>query len=325
MLSGINADRPAGDADTQQWANRNMTLSRVRAIEFFAGIGGFACAAEQAWPHLQLEVTAIDIDHDARTVYQLNHHHRYVTAEIQSLSTSTLAQMAADMWWLSPPCQPYSRRGQQRDIDDPRAASLLVLVKQIEQLRPRMLALENVQGFEDSRAFDRLNEVLNQCGYFSMSKQLCPTEMGWPNRRPRFYLLASLEPLRAWDPLPRYEVSLSQLIEHAEFDAQDCLVDGELVERFSIGMDRVDPLQAGCVSACFGSSYGKSLLHAGSYCQHGSTWRRFAPVEVARLLGFPRTFALPKEMTNRRLWKLLGNSLSIPAVEYVLRHLFFVL
>ena len=325
MLSGVNAYRRLGDADTHQGVNRNMTLSSVRAIEFFAGIGGFACAAERAWPQIELELTAIDIDHAARTVYQLNHNHPYVTAEIQSLSTATLAQMAADVWWLSPPCQPYSCRGYQRDIDDPRAASLLFLIKQIEQLRPRMLALENVQGFADSRAVELLNGVLTQCGYFSMHRHLCPTEMGWPNRRPRFYLLASLEPLRTWDPLPRYECSLSQLIEHAEFDAQDCLVASELVERFVVGMDRIDPTQAGCVSACFGSSYGKSLLHAGSYCQHGSTWRRFAPVEVARLLGFPRDFVLPKEMTNRRLWKLLGNSLSIPAVEYVLRHLFFVL
>lgn len=109
------------------WTNR-----RLRAIEFFAGIGGFACAAGRVSSQAQLDVTAIDIDQSARSVYELNHAHEYVTAEIESLTTATLAEFAAELWWLSPPCQPYSRRGNQRDIDDPRAASLLHLIKQIE-------------------------------------------------------------------------------------------------------------------------------------------------------------------------------------------------
>ena len=32
-----------------------------------------------------------------------------------------LAAFGADLWWLSPPCQPYSVRGRGRDLDDPRA------------------------------------------------------------------------------------------------------------------------------------------------------------------------------------------------------------
>ena len=57
-----------------------------RAVEFFAGIGGFACAAPQC------EIAAaIDIDRDARTVYQRHWSHPYWIREIGSLTAACLA------------------------------------------------------------------------------------------------------------------------------------------------------------------------------------------------------------------------------------------
>ena len=292
-----------------------------RAIEFFAGIGGFACAAEQVWAGEPLQIVPIEIDRDARRVYEHNHPHKVMTREIESIDTGTLENLSADLWWLSPPCQPYSRRGNQRDTADPRAASLLHLIQQLELVRPRAIALENVAGFAESRACSLLQEALHRSGYQVKHRMLCPTEMGWPNRRPRFYLLASLDAVRDWEPLPRYTCTAAQLTRDVSFDARQCQVDESTIERFATGMDRVDLSKADCITACFGSSYGKSLLHAGSYCMEADRMRRFAPSEVARLLGFPSSFLLPDDLSYRRLWKLLGNSLSIPAVEYVLRHL----
>ncbi len=292
-----------------------------RAIEFYAGVGGFACAASRVWAGHSCEVTPIDIDQAARQVYELNHPHRMLTREIASLSTQMLGQLSADLWWMSPPCQPYSRRGHQRDAEDPRADSLLHLIAQIEHVRPHSIALENVAGFATSRAFERLSAALMRSGYHMRHRLLCPTELGWPNRRPRFYLLASLDALRDWQPLPRYDCSVASLIEGIEFDRSQCAVDANMIRQFASAMDRVDPIVPGSITACFGSSYGKSFLHAGSYCQQDDTWRRFAPAEVARLLGFPKSFTLPTTLSYRRLWQLLGNSLSIPVVEYVLAHL----
>lgn len=322
--------------DNQRLANRNMSLNpahsqapdaevRVqprRVIEFFAGIGGFACAAQRVWGE-DLDILAIDIDQTAQQIYQLNHSQRVLTREIQSLATHALAEIDAELWWLSPPCQPYSRRGHQRDTQDPRAQSLLHIIDQLDQVRPRSLALENVEGFAESRALELLMAALMRSGYHVQHRVLCPTEMGWPNRRRRFYLVASLIPLRAWRPLPCFHITVDDLIRGVAIDRSQCAVDDVLIERFSAGMDRVDHLQPECVTACFGSSYGKSLLHAGSYCMENGSLRRFAPAEVLRLLGFPSSFMLPPDLSYRRLWKLLGNSLAIPAVEYILAHLQF--
>jgi site-specific DNA-cytosine methylase len=286
------------------------------AIEFFAGIGGFAWA----WSECP-RVTAIDIDQQAREVYQRHWPHRYLVREIGALDGGALAGLGGNMWWLSPPCQPYSRRGRQRDIDDPRSAALLHLIALLPQLRPRAIALENVVGFAQSRARAMLEQTLAAQGYRMQAREICPTELGWPNRRPRFYLLACLDDLRPWQALPRCEVPLADLLRSADVDRRACQVSPDAVRLYGSAMDRVDLSAPRAVTACFGSSYGKSLLHAGSYIVAEDGWRRFSPAEVARLLGFPPAFSLPEGYSYRRAWKLLGNSLSIPVVRYVLSHL----
>lgn len=289
-----------------------------RAIEFFAGIGGFACA----WPECDIAL-AIDINADARRTYELNWPHAYRTCEIESLEAAWLTALNANLWWMSPPCQPYSRRGHRRDVEDPRAASLLHLLSLLPIVRPHAVALENVVGFADSRAHSMLENQLKASGYHVMTRELCPTQFGWPNRRPRFYLLASQTPLAPWRPVPRTDNALPELLAQVDSDVDHdaCSVDQSDIERFGMAMDRVSKSDASAVTACFGSSYGKSHLQAGSYLVQERKWRRFAPAEVACLLGFPKWFKLPPELSYRRCWKLLGNSLSIPAVRYVLSHL----
>ena len=52
--------------------------------------------------------------------------------------------------------------------------------------------------------------------------------------------------------------------------------------------------------------------------------RFFAPREIARLHGFPETFAFPRDGPGRKKqFELLGNSLSVQVVATLLRHMLF--
>ena len=74
-------------------------------------------------------------------------------------------------------------------------------------------------------------------------------------------------------------------------------------------------------SACFGSSYGVVSSGAGSYLELAEgRYRRFSPREILRLLGFPERFHLDPTVSLKKQWKLVGNSLSLPVVRYVLNH-----
>ncbi|CBZ54130.1 putative DNA methyltransferase 2 [Neospora caninum Liverpool] len=99
----------------------------------------------------------------------------------------------ADVWLLSPPCQPYTRGGKREDLHDPRARGLLNLLDCLERLAdpPKLLFLENVRGFEESQTRARLLKVLRQRAYQVEEFLLSPTQLGFPNTRVRYYCLAT--------------------------------------------------------------------------------------------------------------------------------------
>ncbi|CAM9657233.1 unnamed protein product, partial [Choristocarpus tenellus] len=93
----------------------------------------------------------------------------------------------------SPPCQPFCKIGKRMDIEDPRARSLLHLLELIKVLHdpPDSIFLENVEGFNNSKAQQYLVEVLVNRGYEVEQYLLSPVQLGVPNTRLRYYLTAS--------------------------------------------------------------------------------------------------------------------------------------
>ncbi len=293
--------------------------NQIRAIEFFAGIGGFAVANRAMGEPFHI-AAALDINRPASEVYLANFTHPYWVREIESIPIDQICGLQADLWWMSPPCQPFTSRGQRRDIDDPRCGPLLRMIDWISEVRPKWIAMENVVGFADSIARHRLVEQLEQSGYHFQETQLCPSALGWPNRRARYYLIASHgQPLPGWKPVAVDQKTLASMID--DQDSSDLILAESVVAHMLTKIDRVDR-KSPRSTACFASSYGQTFLASGSYLQtRDGRYRRFSPREVANLLGFPPDFALPTNWPHRRLWKLLGNSLSIPVVTYVLDHL----
>ncbi len=298
-----NSGSPGVTPDDRRW----------QILELFAGLGGLSCA----WPEASA-VAAIDINRNAQACYLRNYNHRFLVREIESISPEELQHLGGNFWWLSPPCQPYSRRGKQKDLADPRSRSLVHLLQAIRTCRPAALGLENVVGFADSQAHQQLQQTLAACGYHVTTLQLCPSQLAWPNRRDRYYLLACLEELPRWQPLPQYKIELADLVDHQSAEEALWLAPQD-VAKYHAAFDRIESLDRTSITACFASSYGKTWLHAGSVLGQAGRYRRFSPREVARLLGFPDRFQLPQD--RRTAWKLLGNSLSLPAVRYVLSHL----
>ena len=296
-------------------AAKSLTSGRLRFIEFFAGIGGFAACC-----HSHEIAAAIDIDQAARKVYQQNFSHPYFNMSIESIPLDWLVSFNANAWWLSPPCQPFSRRGVQRDRSDPRCQGLEHLFQLLPQLRPEWLLLENVIGFGESEMFAFGQQQLREAGYQWASIAICPSQWGWPNRRPRFYLLATTGELPNWQMPPQFHLLWPDLLaDHAE---TELCVAAEFIDKYRDSLDRLTLARANDPSACFGSSYGVVSSGAGSYVEYKpGFYRRFSPREILNLLGFPQGFSLDASIPLRKQWKLVGNSLSLPVVKYLIAHL----
>lgn len=287
----------------------------LRVLELYCGIGGCTAALGRAAE----VVAAVDINRDALSVYGHNWHHPTLTATIESLPAASMDRWGADLWWMSPPCQPFTRRGLGRDDDDPRTQSLLELIRRLETSPPTYLALENVPGFCDSRTHDLLGATLDRLGYEIQEQTLCPTTLGIPNRRRRFYLVAGRRRLRVMPSLPDAGARMIPLPDFLDPTPDpDLWVEPDLVDKYRHAIDVVDPDDPEAVAACFTAAYGHSPIRSGSYLQTSKGLRRFSPTEILSLLGFPPGFSLPPELARPAAWRLAGNSLSVPAVRRVL-------
>ncbi|KNA21545.1 hypothetical protein SOVF_042200 [Spinacia oleracea] len=166
-----------------------------KVLEFYSGIGGMRYSLMKSGIYAEI-VQAFEINDVANDVYQHNFGHRPFQGNIQSLTAADLDKYQAHAWLLSPPCQPYTRQGLQRDSSDARAFSFLNILELIPQLSsaPLMLFVENVVGFETSDTHNKMIGVLTKTGYLTQEFILSPLQFGVPYSRPRYFCLAKRSP-----------------------------------------------------------------------------------------------------------------------------------
>ncbi|KAJ2777212.1 hypothetical protein H4R18_005267 [Coemansia javaensis] len=164
----------------------------VRVAEFYSGIGGMHFALREAGVACEV-VGAFDINAVANDVYRHNFPGvRVMQRSIETLPHALFEALRADLWTMSPPCQPYTRQGRQQGSDDARARSFLFLIGLLGRLerRPARLLVENVAGFERSDTRAVLLRQLTRLGYRFEEYLLNPLQLCYPNSRTRYYLVA---------------------------------------------------------------------------------------------------------------------------------------
>lgn len=89
-------------------------------LEFFSGIGGMHYAAEN-WSRASSSsrsveiVAAFEVSDVCNLVYSSNFGENPIQRSIEHLDASYLDSFNADTWLMSPPCQPYTSMGKQKD------------------------------------------------------------------------------------------------------------------------------------------------------------------------------------------------------------------
>jgi site-specific DNA-cytosine methylase len=288
----------------------------VAALELFSGLGGFAAAAR---PEGIAVAAAFDQFDRANDVYERNFGHRPRGRNLDSISSAELP--SADLWWMSPPCTPYTKRGKRRDADDPRAASLANLLDRIGEIRPANLLLENVPEFGDSQMHERLRALLDRGGWRSASIELCPTRFGIPMKRRRLFLAASLEgEPRLEPPRPRPILPLRDFLD--PIPAPELEVDPATVDRYRPVIHLVDPDSSDAIVRCTTHAYAGSPVRSGSLIAlGGGRFRRLSPSELLRLFGFPPEYSFPPELSPAAGWRMAGNSVCVRAARWLIRSL----
>jgi len=148
-------------ATTTSSSTSSSTLNEIHldspdyVVEFYSGIGGMHYGLQLAHSACRVSVS-MDINTLANAVYT----HNFPDMRVYSRSIEGLKPddhlingkqgVRSVMWLMSPPCQPFSRLGLQRDDQDKRCRSLLHLIDILPKLLnpPDYILLENVKGFD---------------------------------------------------------------------------------------------------------------------------------------------------------------------------------
>lgn len=300
---------------------------------------------------------AIDINTTAIQVYRHNYPEtNLLNNNIQKFTAKAINKMNVNCILMSPPCQPFTRVGNKKDIDDARTNALLHICRILDQLVSiEYILMENVKGFETSQARNLYVETLEAMHFEYQEFILTPTEIGVPNTRHRYYCLARRKPFsfkseRILTRLPGSteaetpRTSISDFLDDSS-DVSAYLLSDEVLSKRAWLLDIVHPTSAN--SMCFTKAYTHYTEGTGSvYCPHskllldevfaaikddslsadeklarlkGLELRYFTPTEVARLMSFPPTFSFPSQTSDRQKYRVLGNSINVAVVGKLIR------
>lgn len=286
----------------------------ISALELFSGIGAFA----EACAKRNIEVVgAFDQDPRANQTYFLNQGLKPIPRNLDSISAAELPP--AEIWWMSPPCQPYSVRGNQKGLNDPRSRSLVNLLGLLKKHRPKVLMMENVAAFRDSDAHRLALDTFNDIGYESQVLELSPTDFGVRMRRPRLFIVATAYGVSFKAPgIPQASPKCLKEFIHEQF-AEDLIVSQKDFDRYAQSLHIINAQQDDAYAICFTSGYWKSYRSSGSFIETANgRIRRFSPEEIAALMGFSAGFSFPPELTTSAKLKLAGNTVDVRAIDYLL-------
>lgn len=221
-------------------------------------------------------MAALDVNTVANAVYAHNYGSSVVkTRNIQSLSEKEIKKLNANMLLMSPPCQPHTRQGLQRDMEDKRSSALshiCTLIPQCDSLQ--YVLMENVKGFEGSQARQQFIEALEEGGFYWREFILTPTQFNVPNTRHRYYCIArrvndfSFEAGKIWEHMPGTNIEstqqstckISSIIE-PNVQPETLVPDNVLAKRVLV-MDIIHPTQSR--SMCFTKGYTHYTEGTGS-------------------------------------------------------------
>ncbi len=224
-------------------SSRTPTSRQPTLLSTFTGLGGLDLGLEAAGFQT---LGVIERDSAAVRSLKANRGDRWpvlspgdVDTQARVLSPKDLGVQRGELTLLAgaPPCQPFSKAGQWtksgiQGLADPRAQHLNSFLDLLDNFRPKMALLENVEGFvkgsKSALPFieDRISEINSRrkTGHYLVDcKVLDAAEFGVPQRRRRAIIIISrtrrafrwpqalhaARPFTAWDAIGELKPSLN--------------------------------------------------------------------------------------------------------------------
>lgn len=178
-----------------------MSAPSFRFIDLFAGVGGFHAALKAYGGEC---VYAVEIDKAAAATYERNWGHDPHGDITDDANDDVMNVPPHEVLAAGFPCQPFSKSGAQRGMDETRGTLYWNILRIIEERKPKIVLLENVRNLAGPRHLHEwqvIIETLRAEGYrvsdvpaiFS-PHLLPPARGGRPQVRERVFITATHDP-----------------------------------------------------------------------------------------------------------------------------------
>lgn len=300
-------------------------MSKLKAIDLFAGAGGFSTGARQAGVEV---VWAANHWPVAVETHAANHPD--TVHSCQDLHQANWSKVPAHQILLaSPCCQGHSHaRGKDRPQHDESRSTAWAVVSAAEYHHPELVVVENVKEFLDWNLYPAWKKAMRLLGYTLTENVLNAQDFGVPQSRERLFIVASFgtgvnlkSPVvqavpaskvidwnaGTWSPVSKPDRAVATL---AQFEAGR----KRWGERFLLAYYGSEK-NGRAISKPFGTITTRERFAVVK----GEQMRMLTVDEVKRAMGFPAGYKLPQ--LKKTAIHLLGNAVCPPVAAGVLKQL----
>lgn len=299
-------------------------------IDLFAGIGGIRIALEKYGGKC---VFSSEWNKYSRKTYEHNFGDS-PAGDITKINATDIpdhAVLAAGF-----PCQPFSIAGisKKKSLNRPvgfedktQGTLFFEIMRIIRKKRPKAVLLENVKNLkthDNGNTFAIIRESLESLGY-DVHEDVIDARKLVPQHRERIYIVAfdtetdftfpeikdknpKLSKILEEETPSKYTLTLGvwkALKRHAEYHKKKG-------NGFGYGMTDPDGVSR-TLSARYYKDGAEILVSQG----RGRRPRRLTPKECRKLMGFPKWFKIPEDVSDCQAYQQFGNSVAVPIVEHV--------
>jgi DNA (cytosine-5)-methyltransferase 1 len=308
---------------------------KLKTIDLFAGVGGIRLGFEKAGFET---VFANDFDEPCKKTYDLNFKRsKLIVEDIKKIGIEDLPEF--DFLLGGFPCQAFSIAGHRHGFKDEKGRGNLFfdIARIIKAKKPTGFLLENVKnlkGHDQGRTFRIIEETLEDLGYHVKAKVLNSMEYGnVPQNRERIYIVGFKEKKHFENfnfPKPKklsvrvkdlLEKNVDQKYYYEEKPLHERIKD-DVVNENTVYQWRRKYVRENKKSVCPTLTANMGMGgHNVPIIKDKKGIRKLTPLECFRIQGFPKSFSLPKDLSDSALYKQAGNSVTVTVLEAIAKEM----
>ena len=368
----VNSDILSMEEYENYWLRSKLRPStsgkngEIRVVDLFCGCGGLSLGIAEACRAMEYDfvpVIAADLAENAMMLYQKNFGNQYTIdkpieqyidseigadiSENEKLFLSMAGQV--DILIGGPPCQGNSDLNNHTRRTDPRNLLYLKMIRCTELVKPEFLVIENVPGVQHDKfgVVEIAKLKLKELGYSVDNRTIDMSVVGVPQKRKRFFLIASKNHNVSLDraiklhetPIRNLKWAIEDLLEvdsGSVFDTPanssktnkkriDYLFDNDLYDLPNSQRPDCHRLKKHSYTSVYGRLYwdlpaptitgGFGSNGQGRFV-HSQKRRTITPHEAARIQFFPDYFDF-NGVKRRELQQIIGNAVP-PKASYII-------